>query len=211
MTVARVLLVRHGQTEWSLARRHTGCTDLPLTPTGEQQAAGLRGELGRFLPNGPDLVLTSPLLRARHTADLAGLTPYVVDPDLVEWDYGTYEGLTRTEIQQTVPDWSVWRSPCPGGESADQVRARCDRALSRIRAAGDGADVVVVAHGHLLRALTARWLGAPLVNGEWYELAAASVCVLGYEHGVAAIRHWNLPPTPPPTTSPITTSEGIDA
>ena len=206
MTVARVLLVRHGQTEWSLARRHTGRTDLPLTPTGEQQAAALRSRIDGLLPHGPGLVLTSPLLRARHTADLAGLAPYVVDPDLVEWDYGTYEGLTRAEIQQDVPGWSVWRSPCPGGESSDQVQARCDRALTRIRGAGDGADVVVVAHGHLLRALTARWLGGPLVNGEWYELAAASVCVLGYEHGTAVIRHWNLP-----NAVPITTSEGIDS
>ena len=193
MSVQSVVLVRHGETEWSHARRHTGTTDLGLTAVGECQAASLPELLARLLPQGPGLVLTSPLIRARRTAELAGLTSAIVDPDLAEWNYGDYEGLTRAEIQVAVPDWSVWRSPCPGGETADDVAARCDRVLARIHHEGGRTDVVVVAHGHLLRALTARWLGAPIVNGEWYELAAAAVCVLGYEHGVAVIRHWNLP------------------
>ncbi len=193
MTVGQVVLVRHGQTEWSHAGRHTGRTDVTLTPVGERQAAALRGMLAGLLPDGPSLVLTSPLARARHTTELAGLDRYVVDPDLVEWDYGDYEGLTRAQIRQSVPGWSVWRSPCPGGETADHVQLRCDRVLDRIQAVEPGSAVVVVAHGHLLRALAARWLGAPMVTGEWYELAAASVCVLGYEHEVAVLRHWNLP------------------
>lgn len=198
MAVGRVLLVRHGETEWSLARRHTGKTDLPLTPHGESQAAGLRGRWPELLPRGAALILCSPLMRAQRTAELAGLTPYELDDDLVEWDYGVCEGLTRAEIQQTIPGWSVWRSRCPGGETADQVGDRCDRVLARIRAAGGSdVDIVVVAHGHLLRALTARWLGGPVTEGERYELAAAAVSVLGYEHGTPVIRFWNLPQSSP--------------
>ena len=127
MAVGRVLLIRHGETAWSQVGKHTGTTDLELTEHGRQQAAGLAGQLPTLLSGDAAFVLCSPLLRARQTADLAGLTPYLLEPDLVEWNYGDYEGLTSGEIRQSSPGWSVWRSLCPGGETSEQVRLRCDR------------------------------------------------------------------------------------
>ena len=202
---ASVVLVRHGATAWSTARRHTGRTDVPLSPDGERQAAALVPMMARLAGHGPIAVLSSPLERAWRTAELAGLTPYALDDDLVEWDYGDYEGLTTPQIREQVPGWTVFRAPCPGGETADEVAARCDRVLGRIGAdvkaaaqdpaASDPAapvTTVVVAHSHLLRSLAARWLGRPVADGGLLELGVAATCVLGYEHGFPTLRHWNM-------------------
>jgi probable phosphoglycerate mutase len=183
-----VVLVRHGQTEWSATGRHTGRTDVPLTDAGRREAARLGAAL---TDRSPVLALTSPSSRARDTAVLAGLDAEVVD-DLVEWAYGTYEGLTTPEIRTTVPDWTVWTHATPGGETADEVAARADRALARVRAAaGPDDDVVIVAHGHFLRVLGARWVDRPPGFGQRLALGTASVCVLGHEHGVPVIEAWN--------------------
>jgi broad specificity phosphatase PhoE len=183
-----VWLARHGATEWSESHRHTGTTDLPLTPAGEESARRLAPVLG-----GQDfgLVLTSPLRRARDTATLAGFGAPTVDDDLVEWDYGEYEGLTTATIRETVPGWTVWTHPCPGGETADQVAARLDRVLARLRAA-DG-DSLVFGHGHALRALAARWLGEPVSVGRFLRLDTATYSVLGYEREQPAVVSWNVP------------------
>jgi probable phosphoglycerate mutase len=179
-------LVRHGQTEWSAAHRHTSTTDLPLLEPGERDAISLRDRLA-----GPhfDLVLTSPRQRARRTAELAGFPDAEVDPDLVEWEYGDYEGRTTEEIRQDVPDWTVWTHPVPGGESADDVAARCDRVVQRVRAAGE--RVLVFGHGHALRALTARWLGEPVSFGRHVKLDTATLSTLGFERETPAILRWN--------------------
>jgi broad specificity phosphatase PhoE len=184
-----IVLVRHGQTEWSASGRHTGRTDVPLTDAGRREATLLGDALrGR----SPVLVLTSPAVRARDTAALAGLPPAEVDEGLAEWDYGAYEGRTTPEIRATVPDWTVWTHPVPGGETADEVTARVDRVLARIAAAaGPDDDVVVVAHGHLLRVLGARWVGQPATFGQRLALGTASVCTLGHEHGVPVLDAWN--------------------
>ena len=197
---ASVVLVRHGATAWSTARRHTGRTDVPLSPDGEQQAAALLPMMARLAGRGPISILSSPLQRAWRTAELAGLTPYALDDDLAEWDYGDYEGLTTPQIREQVPGWTVFNAPCPGGETADQVAARCDRVLGRIAADVAAATqdpaaqvtTVVVAHSHLLRALAARWLGRPVSDGGLLELGVAATCVLGHEHGFPTLRHWNL-------------------
>jgi probable phosphoglycerate mutase len=187
-----VVTVRHGETEWSRAGRHTGRTDLPVDRQGERQAAALRPVLAPLLERpGGAVVLSSPLQRATRTAELAGLVPYTVDDDLHEWDYGAYEGLTTQQIRETAPGWTVFSAPCPGGETADDVAARCDRVLGRI-ATADAAVVVLVAHGHLLRSLAARWLGRPVADGALLELGAGAVCVLGEEHGGRTLRRWNL-------------------
>jgi broad specificity phosphatase PhoE len=184
-----VVLVRHGQTEWSATGRHTGHTDVPLTATGRTEAERLGAAL---TDRSPVLVLTSPRSRARDTAALAGLAPAEVDDDLDEWGYGDYEGLTTPEIRETVPGWTVWTHPTPGGETSAEVTARVDRVLARVAAAaGPGDDVVIVAHGHLLRVLGARWVGQPATFGQRLALGTASVCVLGHEHGVPVIDAWN--------------------
>ncbi len=169
-------LVRHGATEWSKAGRHTSSTDLPLLPEGEEVASGLGERL-----RGPDFtqVLTSPLRRARRTAELAGHADAEVDDDLAEWGYGDYEGVTTAEVRKTVPGWTVWTHPTPGGESAEQVGARLDHIVARARAA-DG-PTLVFAHGHSLRVLTARWLGLPATEGRLFRIDTATVSVLGYE------------------------------
>lgn len=207
-----VVLVRHGETEWSRARRHTGRTDLELTATGEAQAGALRPLLAR---QPPDVVLCSPLRRARRTAELAALTPYEVDDDLREWDYGDFEGLTSAEIARSVPGWSIWDGPWPGGETAAQVTARVDRAVQRILREPAGARVAVVAHGHLLRSLAARWLGEPLRLGRLLGLDTATVCELGWEHRHRVLRRWNVRPeggAPPggPGESTAATAGGRD-
>ncbi len=184
----RVWLIRHGATEWSESGRHTGRTDIALTAEGEQAAAALRP----LLADHPFvLALTSPRQRARHTAELAGCDPEV-DPDLQEWDYGDYEGLTTAQIRASDPGWTIWAGAVPGGETGAQVAERADRVIARARsAAAGGGDVVLFAHGHLLRVLGARWIGQPAAFGEHLLLGTAARCVLGQERGAPALACWN--------------------
>jgi broad specificity phosphatase PhoE len=181
-----VWLARHGQTEWSRAGRHTSTTDLPLLPDGEEAARTLADRLAsqRF-----DRVVTSPRLRARRTAELAGYPEAQVDPDLVEWDYGAYEGLTADRIRERVPDWSLWTDGAPEGESGDDVARRIDRVIVGAREAGG--TTLVFGHGHALRVLTARWLGQPASEGRLYRLDTATVSTLGYERETPVILRWN--------------------
>jgi len=189
--VGTLLLVRHGQTAWSAAGRHTSVTDLDLTPDGEAQAKRLGAALaGRTYA----AVYSSPRLRARGTAELAGLAVTDVDDDLVEWDYGRYEGLTSAEIRADEPDWSLWTDGCPGGESPEQVRSRVDRALTMLAPGpDDDTTVVVIAHGHVLRVMAARWVGLPVAGGALLALDAGSRSELGYEHATRVVVRWNLP------------------
>lgn len=186
-----IVIVRHGETEWSLSGKHTGNTDLPLTETGRKRAAALAPMLAS---RSFELVLCSPLLRARETCALAGFDEARVQlcDDLREWDYGSYEGLTTPEIWDSDPDWSLWRDGCPGGESPSQVGARADRAIERLRAA-DG-DAIAFAHGHILRVLGARWIELPVAGGSRLYLGTGAVCELGHERETAVIRSWNLTP-----------------
>ena len=181
-----VWLVRHGETEWSRNGRHTSTTDLPLTPDGERVAAGVRDRLD---DDDFSLVLTSPRLRARETARLAGHAEAEVDADLAEWDYGDLEGETSEEIRETYPGWTIWQGPVPGGESAADVSARLDRVVARCRSA-EG-RVLVFGHGHSLRALTARWLALPVTDGRHFRLDTATVSVLGYERETPVVLRWN--------------------
>jgi broad specificity phosphatase PhoE len=184
-----LLLIRHGETLWSRSGQHTSRTDLPLTDTGVAQARALRRCLvGRRVA----LALTSPLVRAKETARLAGLDHATIEPDLTEWDYGDFEGRTTAEIQQDSPGWSIWSGPWPNGETLDMVAARADRVVQRIRAGAAGGELAVaVAHGHMLRVLAARWLGAPPDTGRWLALDTGSVSELSWEHASPVIRHWN--------------------
>jgi len=185
-----VILARHGETEWSRSLRHTGKTDLPLTDEGQRQAIALGPRLRAWTFA---LVLTSPLQRALETCRLAGYGDRAqVLPDLVEWDYGRYEGLTSSQIVETHPNWSLWRDGGPGGETAADVGRRADRVIAEVRQA-DG-DVLIFAHGHVLRVLASRWLDEPPEGGRHYALQTATVSVLGYEHSDPVIRQWNLPP-----------------
>jgi probable phosphoglycerate mutase len=194
--VGDLLLARHGETEWSRAGRHTGRTDLPLTPAGEAQAKSLAPLLsGRTFA----LVLTSPLVRARRTAELAGLTGAVAEPDLREWDYGAYEGVTTADIHRTRPTWDLWTDGVPPGrelpgESPEQVGERADRVLSRVAGALGEGDVMLVAHGHLLRVLTARRLGLPPADGRLFRLETGTLSRLSLEHGRPVIAEWNTRP-----------------
>ncbi|WP_344103751.1 histidine phosphatase family protein [Myceligenerans crystallogenes] len=180
-------LVRHGPTEWSENGRHTSSTDLPLLPEGEKKAIALRQRLDDVEFRQ---VLTSPLIRARRTAELAGHEDAEVEPALAEWNYGEYEGLTTPQIQQSVPHWSVWTHSCPGGENADQVGARLDKVVQRARVCGDQ-RTLAFAHGHSLRVLAARWLGLPATEGRLLRLDTATISVLGYEHARPVILRWN--------------------
>lgn len=183
----QIVLARHGQTEWSRSGQHTSRTDLPLLPEGRRDAERLRGELGhrRF-----SLVLSSPLLRARETCELAGLSGQMeLCEDLREWDYGEYEGLTTPQIHEQRPGWDLWRDGCPGGESPPQVAARVDRVLERLRQAGG--DAAAFAHGHVLRALAARWVGQDVSFGGRLVLSAGALCLLGIDHEREAISEWN--------------------
>jgi probable phosphoglycerate mutase len=186
-----VVLVRHGETEWSRDGRHTGATDIPLTDTGREQAAALgRALAGRAFAFA--LVLVSPLGRARATCELAGLGDAAqVCDDLREWDYGDYEGITTAEIQRRAPGWHLFSDGCPGGETPAQVAARADRVIARARAAGG--DVALFGHGHCLRMLTARWLGLPPRAGARFGLHTGTLGTLGWEHGRAALWLWNAP------------------
>jgi len=184
-----VYLARHGETAWSLTGQHTGLTDLPLTIRGEQNARAL-GERLRGLNFAR--VFTSPLQRARRTCDLAGFGAEAeVDRDLLEWNYGEYEGLRTSEIHAVRPDWELFRDGCPGGESPDEVGARAGRVLSRVRAAH--ADVLLFSSGHFLRAVAAQWLDIGPAAGKYLLLSTASLSVLGYEHNLRepVIRLWN--------------------
>jgi broad specificity phosphatase PhoE len=181
-------LVRHGETEWSRSGRHTSRTDLPLTDSGVVEGRALRPALGGL---EPALVLSSPLRRAVDTAALAGFDAPVIDPDLLEWNYGDYEGMTTAEIRAGVPGWTVWSAPCPGGEVIDEVSERVDRVLQRVRQYPPGSRVIAFGHGHCLRVLAARWLGTDPHAGRWLVLGAAGLSVLGWEHETAAILHWD--------------------
>jgi broad specificity phosphatase PhoE len=186
MACEELWLIRHGETEWSRDGRHTSTTDLPLTDAGRRVAEGLHDRLD---DDDFSLVLTSPRLRARETARLAGHPEAVVDDDLAEWDYGDLEGETTPEIRETYPDWTIWTGPVPGGETAAQVSARLDRVVARCRAA-EG-RVLVFGHGHALRALSARWLDLAVAEGRHLRLDTATVSVLGYERDVPVILRWN--------------------
>jgi broad specificity phosphatase PhoE len=183
-------LIRHGETEWSRSGRHTSHTDVALTRHGEAQALAL-GEVLRDVQ--PVYVLSSPRQRARHTADLAGLTVDAIDADLAEWDYGDYEGLTTEQIREQVPGWSLWTHPLPGGEQAADVSARADRVLTRALPYLADGPVVLVAHGHISRVIGARWIGLPALAGGRFALGTAAPSVLGAEHGAAVIERWNVP------------------
>jgi probable phosphoglycerate mutase len=185
--VSQLWLVRHGETEWSASGRHTSTTDIDLTDAGVAAAERLRPVLAA---ETFALVLSSPRRRARRTAELAGFEPEV-DDDLVEWGYGDYEGLTTDEIRETVPGWTVWTHPCPGGETPEQVTERMDRVVARVRAV-DG-DVVVFAHGHALPALAARWLDQPIEEGRLFRLGTTTTSVLGEYHEAPVIERWNTP------------------
>lgn len=188
----RAWLIRHGETEWSRSGQHTGRTDLPLTASGEEQAATIRSLLDGITF---DLVLCSPMLRARRTAELAGLGDFEVDADLREWDYGELEGRVTSEIRSQYPGWSIWDGPWPEGETAGEVSDRADRVVQRM--VKSGADrVAVVGHGHFTRALTARWVGEPVGVGRWLELDTASVSELGWSRGDRVLRRWNVVAAP---------------
>ncbi|PRZ04116.1 putative phosphoglycerate mutase [Isoptericola sp. CG 20/1183] len=204
---ARLVLLRHGETTWSAAGKHTGRTDLPLTAAGEREARGARHRLGDL---DPAAVYTSPLLRARRTAELAGFADAVVDPDLAEWDYGPVEGRTSAEISEVIgrefdifregvgvlpagPAGSAPDGGTPGGEELAEVRARADRFVARARPTlDDGGTVLVVAHGHLLRVLATAWLDVDPAFGARLELGTAAICALGTSHGLESIEAWNL-------------------
>ena len=182
---SEIWLVRHGETEWSRSGQHTSRTDLPLTPEGERQAANLKRMLAG---HSFTLVLSSPMKRAMDTCRLVGLSPEISD-DLVEWNYGDYEGLTTPEIQKRVPGWTVWTGASPNGETVDEVAARAERVITRALSAGG--DVALFGHGHLLRILAARWIGIEASGGRLLVLSTASVSVLGYERETRVIRLWN--------------------
>ncbi|MCW2754206.1 MAG: histidine phosphatase family protein [Marmoricola sp.] len=179
-------IVRHGETEWSARGQHTSRTEVALTSAGEQAARALSARLAGI---SFDLVLTSPRARARRTAELAGFPDPVVDDDLVEWDYGDYEGLTTAEIRDQEPGWTIWSGSCPGGEDAFAVATRLDRVVKRVRA--DGGRVLVFGHGHASRALACRWLGLPVTDGRLLQLDTATISVLGHEHESPAVARWN--------------------
>lgn len=187
-SIQQIYLVRHGETEWSLSGQHTGITDIPLTANG-RRAAKLFEPI--FANLSFALVLTSPLERARTTCELAGFGGRAeVDRDLMEWNYGDYEGLTRNQIRAKSPKWMLFNDGCSGGESPEQVGARADRVIARIRAT-DG-HVVIFAHGHILRVLTARWLGFPVAAGRHFLLDTATLSILSYERDIPAVKRWNV-------------------
>jgi broad specificity phosphatase PhoE len=197
--MGNLILLRHGETEWSKEGRHTGRTDIPLTPAGEAAAAALAPLLARHRMLA---VFSSPAQRTVRTAELAGLTDVKQDPDLWEWDYGGYEGLTSPQIQEQRPGWSMWRDGViPGdaghpGETIQQVGERAERALARVEPLLADGDVALVAHGHLLRVLAARWLWLDPSDGRLFRLDTGTISTLGYEHARHVILSWNVPPVP---------------
>ncbi|MFE3982891.1 acid phosphatase [Nocardia tengchongensis] len=199
----RLIVLRHGETAWSVARRHTGRTDIPLTEIGEAQARSA-GTLLRGLDLSNPLVLSSPRQRALRTAELAGLTGVIVDDDLVEWDYGEYEGLTTPEIQRMSPGWTIWTGAVPEGESAEHVRKRADHVLATVIPELATRDVVLVGHGHFSRALIARWAEFEVVEGRRFFLSTAAVTVLGHDHHARTVLAHNL-------VAPLDPMEGASA
>ena len=184
-----MFVIRHGETAWSLTGHHTGTTDVPLTDNGRRLAERIRPAL---VKETFALVLVSPLQRAQETCELAGLGEgAVIDSDLVEWNYGKYEGLTPKQIHEVAPGWLIFRDGCPGGEAPDQVGARADRVIARVRAA-EG-DVALFAHGHVLRVLVARWLGMPAGAGQHFLLDTGTLSVLGHYRDIPAVKVWNGP------------------
>jgi broad specificity phosphatase PhoE len=186
---ADLFVIRHGETAWSLSGQHTGRTDIPLTENGRQLAKRLRPVLAK---ESFALVLVSPMQRARETCDLAGLgDKAVVDSDLLEWDYGDYEGLTPNQVDAAAPGWMIFRDGCPGGENPEQVGARADRVAARTHAVGGCA--AVFAHGHVLRVLAARWIGLPAGAGQHFLLNTGTLSILGYYREIPAVKIWNGP------------------
>jgi broad specificity phosphatase PhoE len=184
-----VFAIRHGETAWSLNGQHTGKTDIPLTDNGRRLAARMRPVLAA---NPFGLVLCSPMRRARETCELAGFGERaIIDSDLVEWNYGKYEGLTAKQIDEVAPGWLIFRDGCPGGEAPEQVSARVDRVIARSRAVAG--DTALFAHGHLLRVFAARWIGLPASGGQHFLLNTGTLSVLGYYHEIPAVRIWNRP------------------
>ena len=183
----KVWLVRHAETEWSVAKKHTGRTDIPLLDEGRDHARELPRRLGEV---EFDLILCSPLQRARETCELAGFADRLQLSDgLMEWDYGDYDGLTTAEIRDERPDWYLWRDGCPNGETPEQVAARVDPVIERAR--NTEGNVALFAHGHVLRALGARWIEQPVATGGRLGLYTGAICVLGFEREVPIIRRWN--------------------
>jgi probable phosphoglycerate mutase len=201
--MGELILLRHGQTEWSASGRHTGRTDIPLTPRGVAGAEALAPMLARRAAGRPlAAVFASPAQRAQRTARLAGLTVTKTEPDLWEWDYGGYEGVTTPEIQRTRPGWSLWRDGVISGdadhpgETLEEVGVRVDRVIKHARSLLPEGDVALVAHGHVLRILTARYLGLPPADGRLFLLDTGTVSTLGAEHDEPVIVTWNVPPSP---------------
>jgi broad specificity phosphatase PhoE len=191
--MGELILVRHGETEWARDGRHTGRTDVPLTPRGEEQARSLAPLLA---DRKIALTLVSPAERARRTAELSGLADLnetETDDRLWEWDYGAYEGRTTAQIREERPGWYLWRDGVVGGETVEQVGARVDGVLDRVRPHLAEGDVALVAHGHVLRVLTARWLGLPPSDGRLFRLDTGTLSTLGTEHDQPVIRSWNVP------------------
>lgn len=200
-------LIRHGQTEWTLSGAHTGSTDIPLTDAGRRQALKLRESLAG---HGFALVLTSPLSRARETCNLAGLGEGAqIEPNLVEWRYGDYEGRTTAQIHAEAPDWSLWRSGVPGGERIAEVASRANCVIRRALRAGG--DVALFGHGHILRILAACWLELPPECARLFALDPAAIGVLGYEREVRVISHWNASPTCEMTNVERPSQDGIQS
>jgi broad specificity phosphatase PhoE len=184
----RIYLVRHGETAWSRAGRHTSRTDVPLTDHGRAQAIALGRRIG---DRHFGLVLTSPRSRAAETAQLAGHRDAITDPDLREWEYGDLEGRTSDEIRREIPDWTIWSGPWRDGETARQVARRADRVIARCLDQAVEGDSLLFSHGHLLRVLTARWLGLPAGRGALFALGTATIGILGWEHESRVIETWN--------------------
>jgi broad specificity phosphatase PhoE len=184
-----IYLIRHGETEWAKAGRHTGRSDIPLTDAGREQAGFL---LPIFDDVKFDRILSSPLQRALETAKLAGLSPMVeLDEELLEWDYGDYEGLTTKQIREQVSDWSIWTHLCPNGETIEQISQRADRVVARLRSIAG--KVAIFSHGHFLRILVSRWIGLSADHGSRFLLGTSTLSILGYENETPVIKTWNGP------------------
>jgi len=193
-----VFAIRHGETAWSLTGQHTGTTDIPLTDNGRRLAESLRPVLAK---ETFARVFVSPMQRARETRELAALgSAAIIDPDLREWNYGEYEGLTPKQIHEQDPGWLIFRDGCPGGEAPEQIGQRVDRVIASIRAV-DG-NVGLFAHGHVLRVLVARWIGLPAGAGQHFLLDTGSLCVLGYYRDIPAVKIWNGPLSDPGDGNP---------
>jgi len=192
--MTEVWLIRHGETEWSLSGQHSGRNDLALTAHGEEEALDARDLLaGRKF----GLVLCSTLRRARRTCELAGYSGVaVLDPDCQEWDYGDCTGFTQSELRERWPGWTIWRGPCPNGESLDDIAARARGVVDRVRA-HKGGPVAIFAHGHFLRVFASQWLGLPPATGANFALQTAAISILGEDSGIPAVRAWNLRRTLP--------------